>query len=184
MRLAGRGLRQAPVSALLAAGLRCRLPDQRHGQDQERTGDLAPRSMHGLSLLHDLVPLRHPEVRVRQWNPKIQKCNLCFERLQQGQKPACVECLPHRRAGLRQQARPDGDRPVRIYNHPDRYVHRSTASTKSGARAGSTSLPCPSRRSAFAPISARHPIRSSPATFSTGCPWCFSAFPLFFWVFT
>ena len=69
-------------------------------------------------------PFDIPKFEYHDWNPKIQKCNLCFERLQQGQKPACVEACPTdalafgRKRDLMEIAR------VRIYNHPDRYVHQ------------------------------------------------------------
>jgi formate dehydrogenase iron-sulfur subunit len=68
-------------------------------------------------------PFDMPKFEYHSWNPRIQKCTLCFERLQQGKKPACVEACPtdalmfgHKR-DLMEIAR------VRIYNHPDRYVH-------------------------------------------------------------
>jgi len=69
-------------------------------------------------------PFDIPKFEYNSWNPKIQKCNLCFERLQQGKKPACVEACPTdalafgRKRDLMEIAR------VRIYNHPDRYVHK------------------------------------------------------------
>lgn len=69
-------------------------------------------------------PFDMPKFEYNSWNPKIQKCSLCFERLQQGKKPACVEACPTdaltfgRKRDLMEIAR------VRIYNHPDRYVHK------------------------------------------------------------
>ena len=69
-------------------------------------------------------PFDIPKFEYNSWNPKIQKCNLCFERLQQGEKPACVESCPTdalvfgSKRDLMEIAR------VRIYNHPDRYVHQ------------------------------------------------------------
>jgi formate dehydrogenase iron-sulfur subunit len=69
-------------------------------------------------------PFNIPKFEYHSWNPKIQKCSLCFERLQQGQKPACVQSCPTdalvfgTKRDLMEIAR------VRIYNHPDRYVHQ------------------------------------------------------------
>jgi formate dehydrogenase iron-sulfur subunit len=69
-------------------------------------------------------PFDIPKFEYHEWNPKIQKCNLCWERLQQGQKPACVEACPTDalmfgpKRELMEIAR------VRIYNHPDDYVHQ------------------------------------------------------------
>jgi formate dehydrogenase iron-sulfur subunit len=69
-------------------------------------------------------PFEIPKFEYDKWNPKIQKCNLCFERLQEGRKPACVEACPTdalmfgMKRELMEIAR------VRIYNHPERYVHK------------------------------------------------------------
>jgi Fe-S-cluster-containing dehydrogenase component len=55
--------------------------------------------------------------------PKIQKCRMCWERLQKGENPACVEECPEEaiifgtRRELLDIAR------TRIYNNPDQYVH-------------------------------------------------------------
>ena len=56
-------------------------------------------------------------------NPKIQKCRMCFERLQNGEAPACVTECPEegiifgKRRELIEEAR------RRIYENPDQYVH-------------------------------------------------------------
>ena len=69
-------------------------------------------------------PFEIPKFEYHEWNPKIQKCNMCYERLQEGQKPACVEACPAdalmfgKKRDLMEIAR------HRIYNHPDKYVHQ------------------------------------------------------------
>ena len=69
-------------------------------------------------------PFDVPKFEYHEWNPKIQKCSMCWERLQEGLKPACVESCPTdalmfgTKRELMEIAR------VRIYNHPDRYVHK------------------------------------------------------------
>lgn len=69
-------------------------------------------------------PFNIPKFEYDSWNPKIQKCNMCFDRLEQGEKPACVAACPTdalvfgTKRDLMEIAR------VRIYNHPDRYVHQ------------------------------------------------------------
>jgi len=69
-------------------------------------------------------PFEVPKFEYHSWNPKIQKCSMCAERLALGQKPACVEACPTdtlmfgSKRQLMEIAR------VRIYNHPEHYVHR------------------------------------------------------------
>ncbi|MBI4538299.1 MAG: 4Fe-4S dicluster domain-containing protein [Gemmatimonadetes bacterium] len=64
--------------------------------------------------------------------PKIQKCRLCWERLQEGKQPACVANCPvgalevAPRAALLEEAR------SRIYTEPDRYVHHIYGEDEAG----------------------------------------------------
>jgi formate dehydrogenase iron-sulfur subunit len=68
-------------------------------------------------------PFEIPKFEYFGWNPRIQKCNMCYERLLDGKKPACVESCPSdalmfgRKRELMEIAR------HRVYSHPDRYVH-------------------------------------------------------------
>lgn len=68
-------------------------------------------------------PFNVPKFEYHSWNPKIQKCNMCWERLQAGLKPACVDACPTdalmfgMKRDLMEIAR------FRVYNHPTRYVH-------------------------------------------------------------
>lgn len=69
-------------------------------------------------------PFDIPKFEYDTWNPNIQKCNMCWERLEQGQQPACVEACPTdalmfgTKRELMEIAR------VRIYNHPTKYEHK------------------------------------------------------------
>jgi formate dehydrogenase beta subunit len=68
-------------------------------------------------------PFDMPKFEYDNWNPRIRKCTMCYERVQAGQKPACVEACPTdalmfgTRAENLQIAR------HRVYSHPDQYVH-------------------------------------------------------------
>jgi Fe-S-cluster-containing dehydrogenase component len=68
-------------------------------------------------------PFDIPKFEYHDWNPKIQKRTLRSERLAEGKKSACVEACPTdalmfgSKRELMEAAR------VRIYNHPDDYVH-------------------------------------------------------------
>ena len=69
-------------------------------------------------------PFDIPKFEYHSWNPKIQKCSMCSERLAQGLEPACVGSCPTdaltfgTKRELMEIAR------LRIYHHPDRYVHQ------------------------------------------------------------
>ena len=68
-------------------------------------------------------PFNIPKFEYDSINPRIRKCIMCNERLERGEEPACVEACPAdalmfgKKADLMQIAR------VRIYSHPDKYVH-------------------------------------------------------------
>jgi len=68
-------------------------------------------------------PFDVPKFEFDSANPRIRKCDMCFERLEDGEEPACVAACPTgaltfgRRTKLLEEAR------QRIYSQPDRYVH-------------------------------------------------------------
>lgn len=67
-------------------------------------------------------PFDSPKFEYHSANPRIQKCRMCWERLRDGHKPACVENCPAgatefgKRSDLLRIAR------QRIYAEPERYV--------------------------------------------------------------
>ncbi|MGK5093922.1 4Fe-4S dicluster domain-containing protein [Deltaproteobacteria bacterium TL4] len=67
-------------------------------------------------------PFEIPKAEYNTWNPKIQKCNMCWERLEEGKKPACVQVCPTgaltfgMKKDLLETAR------TQIYRHPSKYV--------------------------------------------------------------
>jgi len=69
-------------------------------------------------------PFEIPKFEYDSPVPKIEKCTMCWDRLEQGQIPACVQACPKdalmfgSKRDLLEIAR------VRIYNHPERYVHQ------------------------------------------------------------
>ena len=68
-------------------------------------------------------PFEIPKFEYDSINPKIQKCIMCWERLEVGEIPACVNACPAdalmfgTRRQLMEIAR------IRIYNHPENYHH-------------------------------------------------------------
>ena len=68
-------------------------------------------------------PFEIPKFEYDKAIPKIQKCRMCFEKLQEGEQPACVEACPEEALmfGTRRELIEESN--TRIYNNPDDYVH-------------------------------------------------------------
>ena len=69
-------------------------------------------------------PFDMPEFKYGDWNPKIQKCTMCFERLEAGNKPACVKACPTDALMFGSRVKNLEIARHRIYSHPDEYVHQ------------------------------------------------------------
>jgi formate dehydrogenase iron-sulfur subunit len=68
-------------------------------------------------------PFDIPKFEYHEWNPKIQKCTMCFERLEAGEKPACVEACPVDALIFGTRVKNLEIARHRIYSHPKNYVH-------------------------------------------------------------
>lgn len=69
-------------------------------------------------------PFDIPKFEYSGWNPRIMKCNMCYERLQEGKKPACVESCPADALMFGQKRELMEIARHRVYSHPDKYVHQ------------------------------------------------------------
>ncbi len=69
-------------------------------------------------------PFDVPKFEYDSWNPRIQKCNQCWDRQQEGEMPTCVENCPGEALmiGKRSELIDEGRR--RICENPDGYVHQ------------------------------------------------------------
>jgi formate dehydrogenase iron-sulfur subunit len=67
-------------------------------------------------------PFDIPKFEYSSWNPRIMKCNMCYQRLQQGKKPACVESCPTDALMFGQKRELMEIARHRVYSHPDKYV--------------------------------------------------------------
>jgi formate dehydrogenase iron-sulfur subunit len=68
-------------------------------------------------------PFNMAKFEYHEWNPKIQKCNMCFERVEAGQKPACVKACPTDALMFGTRVKNLEIARHRIYSYPDKYVH-------------------------------------------------------------
>ncbi len=68
-------------------------------------------------------PFDMPKFEYHDWNPELVKCTMCFERLEEGQKPACVEACPTDTLMFGTRVENLEIARHRIYSHPDQYVH-------------------------------------------------------------
>jgi len=69
-------------------------------------------------------PFGVPKFEYHSWNPKLQKCTMCFERLEEGKKPACVAACPTDTLMFGTRVKNLEIARHRIYSHPDKYVHQ------------------------------------------------------------
>ncbi|MGD8679533.1 MAG: 4Fe-4S binding protein [Lysobacterales bacterium] len=69
-------------------------------------------------------PFDIPKFEYGEWNPRLIKCTMCFERQQEGKKPACVEACPVDALQFGLQIENLEIARHRIYAHPERYYHQ------------------------------------------------------------
>lgn len=68
-------------------------------------------------------PFNMPKFEDDSPNPKIQKCKMCWERLEEGKQPACVENCPAEALMYGKRSELIEIAKERIYKNPDDYVH-------------------------------------------------------------
>jgi Fe-S-cluster-containing dehydrogenase component len=68
-------------------------------------------------------PFNIPAFEYDKAVPSIVKCHLCFERLKEGDEPACVETCPEEAIVFGPRRELVDEARTRIYSEPDKYVH-------------------------------------------------------------
>ncbi len=69
-------------------------------------------------------PFDVPKFEYDSANPRIQKCHMCWERLEEGEVPACVESCPYEAITFGPRSEMIDEARRRIYQEPDKYVHQ------------------------------------------------------------
>ena len=77
-------------------------------------------------------PFDIPKAEYLSWNPRIMKCHMCYERLQEGMKPACVQACPTDTLMFGQKRELMEIARHRVYSHPDKYVHQIYGENEAG----------------------------------------------------
>ncbi len=67
-------------------------------------------------------PFEIPKFEFKSANPKIQKCNLCWDRLKEGEKPVCVENCPEEALLFGPRRKLIEEANSRIYKNPGNYI--------------------------------------------------------------
>lgn len=68
-------------------------------------------------------PFDVPKFEYDSANPRIHKCRMCWERLKEGEVPACVENCPYEAVTFGPRSEMIEEARRRIYEEPDKYVH-------------------------------------------------------------
>ncbi len=77
-------------------------------------------------------PFDVPKFEYDSANPRILKCQMCWERLQEGEVPACVENCPYEAVTFGPRSEMIEEARRRIYEEPDKYVHHIYGEREAG----------------------------------------------------
>jgi len=77
-------------------------------------------------------PFDIPKFEYHSANPRIQKCRMCFDRLQEGEPPACVAACPAKATAFGTREEMLDLAWSRVYAEPDKYVHHVYGAQEAG----------------------------------------------------
>ena len=77
-------------------------------------------------------PFDVPKFEYHSANPRIQKCQMCFDRLQEGEIPACVSVCPVNATSYGTRTEMLELAWSRVYGEPDKYVHHVYGEDEAG----------------------------------------------------
>lgn len=77
-------------------------------------------------------PFDMPKFEYFSANPRIQKCQMCWQRLSKGEQPACVASCPADALMFGERTKLLYEARSRIYNEPDRYLNHIYGEEEAG----------------------------------------------------
>lgn len=122
-------------------------------------------------------PFDIPQFEYHSANPKISKCTMCFEKLKNGERPACVKACPEeallfgtRRALIKEARR-------RIHKHPEKYVDHIYGEREAGGTSWLYLSPVPFEQIGFTKKIDTEPYPELTKGFLYSVPFVFVLWP-------
>ena len=124
-------------------------------------------------------PFDIPRFEYHSANPKVVKCDMCFDRQKQGKRPACVEACPAEALafGTRRGLLEEGHR--RISAKPDAYVHHIYGENEAGGTGVLYLSAAPFKTIGMNTSVEREPYPELTKPFLSAVPLILTLFPVF-----
>ncbi len=124
-------------------------------------------------------PFDVPKFEYHSANPRIQKCQMCFERQQNGQKPACVENCPAEAVTFGKRSELLEIAKTRIYGTPGKYVSHIYGESEAGGTNVLYISPVPFKELGFKTGLDNTPYPEHQRNFLTAVPIVLTLWPAF-----
>jgi Fe-S-cluster-containing dehydrogenase component len=124
-------------------------------------------------------PFDMPKFEYDSPNPRLQKCRMCWERLQAGEIPACVEDCPEDAIVFGKRRELLDIAKTRIYQNPEKYVHHIYGEHEVGGTGWFYLSPIPFEKLGFRTDLGTEPYPQMTREFLYSVPLVLTLFPAF-----
>lgn len=122
-------------------------------------------------------PFEIPKFEYDKAVPKIQKCRMCFEKITEGEQPACVEACPEEALMFGSRRALLDEAKTRIYNNPEDYVHQIYGEHEVGGTGYMYISPVPFEKLGFRSDLGKTPFPEYTKTFLYSVPLVLTLWP-------